>query len=162
MLELEKKHVKAYLKDRKEVKATNKKIHENKTNFYKVFHYFIDEYYRNLKKEFLDSEIIINFEITDMILNEIKEYLKSNNVAQIEENKIIINYETVMFLTSLNREYKKSHVIDFLIVLTFIISSFTLIFQILDQKIFKWIILIAVIVILGLLYYVHKTTKKQK
>lgn len=162
MFELERKHLKAYLKDRKEIKATDKKIHKNKNNFYKISHYFINEYYKNLKKEFLDSEIINDCEITDIILNEFKEYLRSKNVAKCEDNKITINYETIIFLTSLNHEYKRFHTIDVLIILTFIISSLTLIFQTLNQKILKLVIPIAVIVILGLLYYIHVITRKQK
>lgn len=163
MFELEKKHVKAYLKDKKEIKITNKKINENKTNFYRVFNYLANEYYKNLKKEFLDSEIISSCEITEIVLNEIKDYLKSKNVINCENDKIIINYETVTFLTSLNHEYKKFHIINMVIMLTFIISSITLILHILEPFSPKWLIPIAIITILVLLYFViRKSAKEEK
>ncbi len=44
MLELEKKHLKLYLKDKKKSKKTNKVINRNKINFYKTFNYFVNEY----------------------------------------------------------------------------------------------------------------------
>lgn len=163
MLELEKKHVKAYLKDKKEIKVTNKKINENKTNFHRVFNYLANEYFKNLKKEFLNSEIISSCKITEIVLNEIKDYLKSKNVINCENDKVIINYETVTFLTSLNHEYKKFHIINIVIMLTFIISSITLILHILEQMVLKWLIPIAVIVILVLLYFIiRKFAREEK
>ena len=56
MLELEKKHLKSYLKDKKKSKKINKTINKNKISFYKTFNYFVNEYYKDLKKEFSDSE----------------------------------------------------------------------------------------------------------
>ena len=58
MLELEKKHWTEYRKAKKEIKMYDNITKENKNKFYKVFNYIKREYYYNLKKEFLDSEII--------------------------------------------------------------------------------------------------------
>ena len=99
MFELEKKYLKSYFKDRKEIKKTNKIINKNKTVFYKIFNYLINEYYKNLKKEFLDSEIIKDCNIEDAFLIEIKEFLKDKNLADCKNDRIIIDYKTIYYLS---------------------------------------------------------------
>ncbi|MCI8545245.1 MAG: hypothetical protein HFH09_03335 [Bacilli bacterium] len=139
MLELEKKHLKSYLKDKKKSKKINKTINKNKISFYKTFNYFVNEYYKNLKKEFSDSEIIKDCNIDDKVLIEIKEFLKSKNLAKLERETITINYETVEFLSRLIDNYKNIYLITPINVLTFFTSVLAILFGILDKSMLQWL-----------------------
>lgn len=107
MLELEKKYWKEYRVCKKEEKANNKIINENKKQFDKVFRYFVDEYYRTFKKEFFISEIISACKTKDIAMDEIIIFFKSKNIAKCEKDKIIISYDTIIALNDIIKDFKR-------------------------------------------------------
>lgn len=110
MLELEKKYWKEYRIQKKEQKAINKVINENKQQFYQVFRYLIQEYYKSFKKEFPISEIVSVCKTKDVVMNEITSFFNSKKLAKCEKDKIIINYETIVALNDIIKDYKKLNI----------------------------------------------------
>jgi len=156
MLELEKKHVKAYYKEKKELKTYNKKINLTETEFHKIFYYISNEYYYNLKKEFNDSEIIEKCNISIDILNEIKELFKKKELAIVDSGKIIISYETIIFLDNIINNYKNYYMISPITILTFFLSTLSLISSIFDFLIIKVVAIIGLIIYILLLFHIIK------
>lgn len=135
MLELERKYWKEYKAEKRIMREYKQAIKINKIKFFNVFHYLINEYYKNLKKEFLDSEIIEKCHVTADIVNEVKSFLENKKIAQITKNKLHIHFETILFLEELTLQNKKRtinfwgiaiFVISIIIMILIIASSFIL------------------------------------
>ena len=155
MLELEKKHWTEYRKAKKEIKMYDNITKENKNKFYKVFNYIKREYYYNLKKEFLDSEIIEQCNVSEEILDDIKAFLK---------NKFTISYETVVYLEELLVHYKKNNGVNAAFILL-IILALILIFigNFILKNLKTLMIAISIIIIICIIgYIIHKVVEKRK
>lgn len=158
MLELEKKHWTEYRKAKKEIKMYDNITKENKNKFYKVFNYIKREYYYNLKKEFLDSEIIEQCNVSEEILDDIKAFLKNKNLIQSFKNKFTISYETVVYLEELLVHYKKNNGVNAAFILL-IILALILIFigNFILKNLKTLMIAISIIIIICIIgYIIHK------
>lgn len=164
MLELEKKHWTEYRKAKKEIKMYDNITKENKNKFYKVFNCIKREYYYNLKKEFLDSEIIEQCNVSEEILDDIKAFLKNKNLIQSFKNKFTICYETVVYLEELLVHYKKNNGVNAAFILL-IILALILIFigNFILKNLKTLMIAISIIIIICIIgYIIHKVVEKRK